>query len=239
MRTFGPVVLIVLFLLATSYMRVSSIAMYPDLEGAWEPEYIGTRIEIKGDHLTILYRNRIVLDTNFALLTDGEVKILRLANNRLSYRDDKDDYAVIDKLYLENNQLHFETTYNIIGKDEEILNKTEASRYGDVEIVDDKFLPKLQGKWKAPNANFILEIKGNVMICRYSDGSEMDRNEITVIHNNDESDPNYCHIIHKDPAVMEGVGIFTRFTYENGKLITYEIIFDADSPCLEFEKIDE
>ena len=38
---------------------------------------------------------------------------------------------------------------------------------------------------------------------------------------------------------MEGVSIFTRITYENDKLITYEIIFDAEAPRLEFEKIDE
>ena len=239
MKIFELIVLLFLFLIVTSYTRGSSEAMYPELEGAWETDYIGTRIEIKGDHLTVLHRNRVVLDTNFVLSADGEVKILRLEKINLRYRDDGDDYGVVDKLYLEGNKLHLETTYNITGKDEEILNKTEASRYGDVEIVDEKFLPKLQGKWKAPNSNFTLEIKGNVMICRYSDGTEMDRNEITVTHNNDESDPNYCHIVHKDPAVMEGIGIFTRFTYTNDKLITYEIILDADSPQLEFEKIDD
>ena len=239
MKNFGLAVLLFLSLVITSYTRGSSRAMYPELEGAWEPDYIGTRLEIQDDHLTILYRNRVVLDTNFVMSTDGEVKILRLEKTGLRYRDDKDDYAVVDKIYLEGNQLHFNKTYKISGKDEEILNKTKASRYGDVEIVDEKFLPKLQGKWKAPNSDYILEFRGNVMVCRYSDGTEMDRNEITVIHNNDESDPNYCHIIHKDPALMEGVSIFSRFTYENGKLITYEIIFDADSPRLEFEKIDK
>ena len=239
MKTFELIMLFFLFLIVTSYTRGSSEAMYPDLEGAWETDYIGTRIEIKGDHLTVLHRNRIVLDTNFVLSADGEVKILRLEKINLRYRDDGDDYGVVDKLYLEGNKLHLETTYNITGKDEEILNKTEASRYGDVEIVDEKFLPKLQGRWKATNSNFILEIKGNVMICRYNDGTEMDRNEITITHNNDESDPNYCHIVHKDPAIMEGISVFTRFTYTNDKLITYEIILDADSPQLEFEKIDD
>lgn len=239
MKTFELIVLLFLFLAVTLYTRGSSEAMYPEIEGAWETDYIGTRIEINNNHLIILYRNRIVLDTNFKLLTDGEVKILKLEKTSLRYRDDGDDYGVVDKLYLEDNKLHLETTYNITGKDEEILNKTEASRYGDVEIVDEKFLPKLQGKWKAPNSNYTLEIKGNVMICRYSDGTEADRSEITVTHNNDESDPNYCHIVHKDPAITEGVGRFTRFTYENGKLITYEFILDADSPRLEFEKIDD
>lgn len=156
MKASELIILIFLFLIITSYNRGSSKSMYPELEGAWETNNIGTRIEIEGDHLTILHMNRVVLDTNFVLLTDGEVKILRLEKNGLRYRDDKDDYAVIDKLYLEDNQLHFNKTYKIAGKAEEILNKTEASRYGDVEIVDEKFLPKLQGKWKAPNSNFII-----------------------------------------------------------------------------------
>ena len=211
-------------------------AIYPELEGAWESKYIGTRIEINENHLIVLHMNRIVLDTTFEILEDGKIKYLKLQNNGLRYNKDKNDYATIDKLYLKDNQLYFDKTFKIVGAKSEILSKTNNSRYGDVTIVDEEVLPQLQGFWKALNSDYILGITDNTLICRYKDEicSEV---EIIVVQNNDESDPNFFFIINKDPAIMEGVGMFTKFTHQDDKLIAYELILDADSPRLEFEKI--
>ena len=43
------------------------------LDGAWEERgVIGTRIEIKGDKLTVLWRSGVVLETKFKTERDGE-----------------------------------------------------------------------------------------------------------------------------------------------------------------------
>ena len=236
MKIFVTLTLIVICVIGSLSGRVNGNVIYPELEGAWEGKYIGTRIEIQGDQITILYRNRPVLETTFTLLENGEIKYLRLINVGLRYKEDSKDYAIIDKIYLENEQLHLYKTFYIAGEHNEILHKINNSRYGDVTVVDEEILPKLQGFWKAPNSSYILEIKGNKLICRYKD-DVLSEDKITVVHYNDETDPNLFSIINKDPARLEGVCMFTNFTYQDDKLSAYEIIFDDDSPRLEFEKI--
>ena len=124
MKIFVTLILMILCVIGGLSERVNGAVIYPELEGAWETKYIGTRIEIQGDQITILYRNRPVLETTFTLLEDGEIKYLRLINVGLRYKEDSKDYAIIDKLYLENEQLHLYKTFYIAGKHNEILHKT-------------------------------------------------------------------------------------------------------------------
>jgi len=197
------------------------------LDGAYEePGVIGTRIEIEGDRITILWRNTPALETTFRTKqTDGGLE-LRLAETGLRNRGDERVYATVTRLLLHDDTLEFERDFPISGPSKDTLKKTELSRYGNVTIVDE-VLNELQGEWVSADGNafFGLTFRGNEMTFR-------DGRKTTVHAVRPNGSPNApIRIIDADPSVYEWHG-FGNMTYEDGTVRCS--MFVCDAPSVEF-----
>ena len=207
----------------------------PELTGSWEePGVIGTRIEIEKNRVLILWRNGPVLDTTFTVEKTPEgVLRLRLKENGLRYESADSDYASVTDLYWKDGALHYCQLFPISGPSEEILKKTENSRFGNYTDVSRKILPELQGRWKDTTGYHELRFRGSIL----ENGTEKIR--VCVLHSNylKEDDPVY-RVVDADPAKYS-VFFFGSMDYRNGELTAVIPVCDAPSIDLTFHKEQE
>ena len=208
------------------------------LDGAWKPRDYGTRIEIDGDHILILWMNRPQLETTFTVAEENGKTVLHLEKTGMRERGDKKDYAQITGLWVEDGVVHFVKVFDIAGEKTELLSPTAESRYGNVTVVTEQELPRLEGLWKETGRmNYTLRIEGEKIFWRFAEYEWEGPVEIAVVHENWEKDPDKFTIRAKHPAV-EYIGHFTTFDYRDGKLQTFIPVYDAESPKLVFEKVE-
>ena len=118
-----------------------------ELNGAWEePGVIGTRIEISGSRLTVLWRNSPVLETKFSTKKQAGRTDLLPKSRGFRYKSAISDYAELKELYFEDGKLVLIEHFPITGDSETKLEKTDRSRYGDYTIADEA-LNELKGTW--------------------------------------------------------------------------------------------
>lgn len=200
------------------------------LSGAWEKKgVIGTRIEIEGDKLLILWMNSPVLETTFSLTVDGGTAALVLADKGLRYEGDGKDYATVTSLIYREGKLEFTESFPVSGEKKETLSKTENSRYGNYDIADE-VLDELQGEWKDESGYYTIVFSGDEMTLNGK------TSKVHVLKNkSDGSDKPTYLIADQDPAVTEFGGI-TRPEYRGGRLTAWVIVYDADGVQLYFTK---
>ena len=218
----------------------------PSLEGAWQPSDIGTRIEITGDTMLILWRNTPALETRFSVTEEDGKYVLHLENTELRHAsadlrmkrtnraNDGMVYAHVTGCWVEDGTMHLLKRFDIAGDREEILKPTNQSRYGDVTIVTEEMLPRLRGLWRTKDGDTALEFVGETLRCR-NRGLSWDPEEIPVAVVRYNYAPEEIHIVHKDPA-MESVFYFSDLRYDNGKLVALMHVADANSIEFVFEK---
>ncbi len=200
------------------------------LNGAWEKKgVLGTRIEIDGDKLLILWMNNPVLETTFSLTVDGGTAALVLADKGLRYEGDGKDYATVTSLIYREGKLEFTESFPVSGEKKETLSKTENSRYGNYDIADE-VLDELQGTWQDESGYYTIVFSGDEMTL-----NEVKTNVHVLKNKADDSDKPTYLIADANPAVTEFGGI-TRPEYRNGVLTAYVIVYDADSIKLTFTK---
>ena len=208
----------------------------PRLEGAWQPDDYGTRVEITGDTLLLLWRNAPVLETKFSVSREGGKYVLHL--EKTEQRDARDGrvYGHVTGCWVEDGVMHLLQRYEIAGDDEELLRPTKESRYGDVTLVTEKYLPRLRGLWRTKDGGrWELEIVGETL--RYRDGREGEwRETIPIVVTRDTDEPERIRIVHRDPS-EENVACFFELKYVRDRLVAREIIADGDSPKIVFEKV--
>ena len=103
-----------------------------NLDGFWEEKYtIGTRIEIDGKNISILWRNYPVLQTKFKEKKENNRIYLILNDKAMRNKGATNPYATVKELYFENDKLTFVELFEIAGEKSQILEKTENSRYGN------------------------------------------------------------------------------------------------------------
>ena len=204
-----------------------------DLNGAFEPSYIGPRVEIEGDRLTFFWRGAPSLVTTFTASQEGEKTVLNLGyiglKNRLT---DEEPYAFVTSCSYENDTLTVVKNYVISGESVDVMHRTENSIYGDVTVVDDILLPLIEGSWRADSFGFEVTFKDGKLIMNGSFAGEQDI--ICVKYNYDKSDKMY--IRSKDPSVEAMFGL-TDYCYENGRLTAIIPVCDAPSVTVEFNRI--
>ena len=128
--------------------------------------------------------------------------------------------------------------FNIAGEKSEVLSPTTESRYGNVTVVTENELPRIEGIWKTSGRmNYTLKIEGEKISWRFAEYEWEGPVEFVVIHENRENDPDKFTIRPKNPAADYFTG-FTTFDYRDGKLHTQIPIYDAESPQLVFEKVE-
>ena len=208
----------------------------PRLEGAWQPDDYGTRIEITGDTMLILWRNAPVLETKFTVSREDGKYVLHL--EKTEQRDARDGrlFAHVTGCWVEDGKMHLLQHFEIAGDDEEILMPTKESRYGDVTLVTEKYLPRIRGLWRTKGGGgWEIEIVGETLRCRGLRDDKW-RETIPIVVTRDNDDPERIRIVHKDPS-EEHVSCFFDLKYVKDRLVAHEIIADGDSPKLVFEKV--
>lgn len=208
------------------------------LNGAWKPHDYGTRIEIDGENILILWMNRPQLETTFTVTEENGKTVLHLEKTGMRERGDQKDYAQITGLWVEDGQMHFVKVFDIAGEKSEVLLLTTESRYGNVTVVTERELPRIEGIWKTNDRmEYTLKIEGERLSWRFAEYEWEGPVEFAVVHENWENDPDKFTIRPKNPAVDYFRG-FTTFNYRDGKLYTQIPVYDAESPQLVFEKVE-
>ena len=175
-----------------------------ELNGAWEMRgVIGSRIEIDGKNIVILWRNAPVLDTTFKVKeSDGAIELI-LKKDGMRYAGTYSDYATVKSITLRDGKLEFVEHFPITGDSKTVMEKTSNSRYGNYEIVDG-ILDELQGVWKSADGFVEIKIEGDRMTF---DGVDT---RIHVLRSLYESAPKGQYLIaDRDPSVY-GWGGFDR-----------------------------
>lgn len=194
-------------------------------EGAWEePGVIGTRIEIEGRKMTVLWRNSPVLETTFRTKTAGDLIELIPASNELSYTKGGPAYATVVSLVVDGDSLIFTEHFPVTGQSTERLKRTEDSRYGNYDFADN-IIPELQGEWSTEDGSVTATVSGDVMTF----GGVTKRIRILAPKNGGS-----YRIATDNPAEYE-FGYFTRPEYSGGVISAYEIILDGPSVRIELK----
>lgn len=198
-------------------------------DGNWEERgVIGTRIEISDGTVTVLWRNVPVLVTKFKEEREGDATELVLNERGMRYPSDSRDYATVTKLYLEGETLHFVEYFPITGESRTALTRTDNSRYGNYDIVDDKIAPMLQGDWVADEYNE-LHVKG----LRMSRDGET--TEFHVLAPRGGSPAGEYRIVDVDPS-KSGMMEYVNMRFAGGVIRAVIPVCDAPSIELTFIK---
>ena len=204
--------------------------IYSELSGAWEERgVIGTRIEIDGDDICVLWRNAPVLETSYKAEKRGGGYELVLRKTGLRYKGDAKDYAEVTGLFFDGEGLTFTEYFPISGKSECRLTKTENSRYGNYTVCDD-ILKELAGTWKSADGFVEAVFKGDgLMFC----------GEPRKVHVLRPNGTNGVYVIaDADPSVYE-MGGFSRLEYDGAVLRTRMLVCDAPSVEYILTRVDK
>ncbi len=201
-----------------------------ELNGAWEERGVfGTRVEIDGKRITVLWQNAPVLETTFQTEESGDGLLLKLKQNGLRYAGAAGDYAAVKQLIYHDGGLTFTKLFLITGESTEQLSRTENSRYGNYAVVND-VLRDLQGSWKSADGFFSVTIRQDEMTLNG------EKTKICVLRSKDPHEPKGRYVIaDRDPSVTDWQG-FSRFIYENGVLRANLLVCDAPSKTVVFKK---
>ncbi len=203
---------------------------FSELEGAWEPGYVGPRVEIEGDRFIRLWNGGVVLDTTFTAERDGDAILLHLQDTALRHTPNGEPYATMKSCRWENGALTLTDDFPITGESIDTLLPTTKSRYGDVTILDD-VLPLLAGDWE-DELGMTISFEGDRMLCR-GRAAEV----IAVRYNWDSSERIF--LIDRDPA-KHGLFGFSEVRVFGDRLFATVPIMDAPAPAeLVFTKKDK
>ncbi len=202
------------------------------LAGNWEVRgVIGTRIEIVGNQMTILWQGAEVLKTTFHTQENGQTTELLPAEKGLCNPGASKKYADVSRLYYENGRLHLIKDFPISGLSEDILTPTDRSRYGNV-IVRDDLLASVQGAWKSTDGYSAFRIEGDRMTIN---------NETFRIHAvipARQASADGFSVIHQDPAVHH-VGFFEEMVFSGDEMIGSLLICDVGIHKVSFKRVSE
>lgn len=199
------------------------------LDGAWEERgVVGSRIEIEKDKLTVLWRGGVVLKTKFKAKQRGDVITLCLAQNGMRYNGAPSDYATVTDIHYDGDALFFEENFPITGKSVTKMQKTENSRYGNVDIIDGEILKQLRGKWRSDIGSYEITIKKDTMELYGK------KYKIHVVLRGTSSDP-YV-IIDADPS-KEVIGCYYKMEYDGNVIKATVAVCDAPSITEIFRKV--
>jgi hypothetical protein len=141
------------------------------LNGFWEEGY-HVYAEIRDDKITLRnYMRKIDLETTISydadLLESGKKTPITLACTTYSTNLYGEVMSMMDNVYYENGELHmtWSFTYNDDHTDY-TLKKVDHGPFDHIEILDDEYIPQIQGEWYrwTPNgAGEALVIDGNTI----------------------------------------------------------------------------
>ena len=213
-----------------------------ELDGYWESGY-DYYVEIDGGHILIRdYAKVSVLDTSFTReAADAGKTVLTLAENGLSYDGDR-VLMHVDEIYSEDGALKMSVSYTFMDRiDGFTLEKVGHDPFADLIIMDDEFLPLLEGTWIEEDGGeypYTIEFRGNVMTMKL-DGKKIAKDRIHVVRYASDD----LQRVRLAPEDLTGAnwffGPFAGIEYYDGKLHTEMVVFDADSIRYTFLRLCE
>ena len=188
-----------------------------DLNGAWEePGVIGTRVEIRGRDLVILWRSDPVLTTTFRVQETAEGLSLLPAATGMRYRGAAFDYATLSGLVYRDGALILTEYFPITGESSTTLKPTENTRFGRY-APDQKARALVQGDWRDENGFLEMSFRGdkvrfNGKVKRFVVLRPFDNGPLLVAD--------------RDPAV-DGWDGMDRFEIRGDELVSSIMVCDA------------
>lgn len=202
----------------------------PALDGAWEEKgVIGTRVEIEGKKICVLWRNSPVLETTFKTReNDGEFTLIPKETG-LRYQGSDKDYAEISSIIYKDGKITVKKFFPITGPSEEVLEPTENSRFGAYVFADKRLYKALSGKWTDENGYFTLTFK--------NDKAEHDGKTTTVrlLVPKASPDSQKCRLVDSDPSNDYLFGLID-LTFDGEHISGIVPVCDAPSIKITFTK---
>lgn len=200
--------------------------MKTDANGAWEERgVIGTRVEIDGRRLTVLWRGGPVLETVFTARESGGCVELVPEKRGMRYAGAESDYARLVSLTLKGDGLIFTEDFPITGISEHTLRRTGNSRYGNC-VPDNSLLPSLSGEWRSDDGIIAFTLDGDRLeMCGYT------KKVCLLRYGNGR-----VELADADPANHELFG-FTRLELRGDTLCGRMLICDATPPEVTFGRV--
>ena len=204
-----------------------------ELNGNWEePGVIGTRIEISGKNIVILWRNSPVLETKFTVVELKDKILLHLKKSGLRYSGTVTDYATVMSLTYKDGLLELKEFFPLTGESRTVLKKTENSRYGNYTEVDRQAIPIIKGKWISEDGHFKIEFKDDFLIV--GDLSV----KIHILQSNSEySDKGALKIVDADPSHYDILN-FNEMVYKKGMITATIPVCDAPAYITVFKRMN-
>ncbi len=202
-------------------------------DGAWEEKgVIGPRLEIDGDKVIFLWQASVVLETRFDTVQEGGKTVLRLEHNGLRNEGSLDPYAVITEFYFNGTALITVADFRFSGKCETRFFPTSNSRYGNVTLVNDEYLPQLCGVWESKYTDLVFDGE-TLRICGH--GMSNPELELTIVCARPNSSPDKVAILDKDPS-KHNIGDFYSVIFSGGKITASIEVCDDRPVNIDFTK---
>ena len=202
-------------------------------DGAWEETgVIGPRLEIDGDKVIFLWQASVVLETTFKTIQEGGKTVLKLEHNGLRSEGSLDPYAVIKEFYFNGTALVTVTDFRFSGVCETKFHLTNHSRYGNVTLVNDEYLPQLSGVWESKYTDLIFE-GDKLSICHH--GITKPERELTIVCARRNNAQCKVDILDKDPS-KHNIGEFYSVVFSGGKLTACIDVCDDKPVIVDFTK---
>ena len=205
------------------------------LDGFYEEGY-HYYMEIREGVLTVRdYGRRLMLTTDISWDEDAlereEKSVLQLKDNVLSRSADGEPFTMIKQLAYDHGSLEMDYFYTIMGDSHYTLKKVDHGPFDHILILDDEWLPKLQGTWvNGVNPSETIEFKDDHMELFWDKTSRLS----TKVHvTAPKSYPDQIQIQDEDFTKWD-FGFYTFFDVEPEMLTTRMIISDADVPLTAF-----
>ncbi len=199
----------------------------PDLDGAWEERgVIGTRVEIEGGKLVILWRSAPVLTTAFSVKErEGGVE-LALKKKGLRYQGAASDYAEVTRLVFREGTLTLTEDFPITGESVTILTRTDRTRYGNyVPSPEDATL--VAGEWEDEKGYYRLSFSGKQATVNGN------RHAFVILRPMGNGP---LFVADENPAV-EGWDGMDRLEIRGDTLVSRIFVCDASPVPLEFHRV--
>lgn len=224
------------------------------LQGNWEDESSGYRIEIEENKIIILLKNRVKLSTYFMLSDNAQADdsemadeaqttkayeetekrnpagSLELKSTDLWHRGDYRPYGTILGLEFNGKKLLMTVNHPLSGNEYYPFEKTEHGRFGNVEFLDEE-LRNLSGDWMEQSGRgFGIRIENDrlYVLTGPETGEAVD---IKLVKENDREGRK--RIVNADPA-EDRVERFNMLVVKEDHISAVMRVFDAPEMVYSF-----
>lgn len=201
------------------------------LDGYWEEGY-HYYIEIKGKKLIVRdYAKRVQLETVISYdpesADSGKNTLIHLEKCALSYTGYGEPMSWISELRYTDGELVMDYYYTIMGTTEYKLKKAEGDPFRNILILDDDYLPLLQGKWvDGTDSSVWLLIKNDTLCFGFREHAD----EAVPIHVTAYvSNPRKIYIRHASLTTHD-LGMYSDLEIGGGMLKGYMQVTDTNVP---------